>query len=185
MWIISQWSCYLRVPYTPIPVNFLQLSNFPEVSFQSHIPTPGESETKSLAVVLGNSNWSVGLSGHSRKDTRVPAPDPMAATCRLLGPQQVAPTYRVLKTLNEIHLHEYLSQPGRNKSSLSNTWETLFTHLLIRGTWVLTAMDQGFRCASVTKLEGLVNQGTLKVTKFIQKDEVIPWVRAEHSSACN
>lgn len=43
-----------QVPYKPIPVNFLQLSNFPEASFQSHITTPEESETKSLAVVLGD-----------------------------------------------------------------------------------------------------------------------------------
>lgn len=37
-----------------MPLNFLQLSNFPEIAFQSHVTTSGESKTESLAVGLGD-----------------------------------------------------------------------------------------------------------------------------------
>lgn len=45
---------FLKSPVNPYLSIFLQLSNFPEISFQSHVTTSEESETKSLAVGLGD-----------------------------------------------------------------------------------------------------------------------------------
>lgn len=69
----SERMCVSEVPCESVPLNFLKLSNFPEISFQSQVTTSEESETKSLAVGLGDgkAESQVGagpVSGQSRKD---------------------------------------------------------------------------------------------------------------------
>ena len=69
--------CVSEVSGMPVPVNFLQLSNFPEISFQSHITTSEEGERRSLAVGLwdGKADFQAKygpVSGYGRKDAGVP-----------------------------------------------------------------------------------------------------------------
>lgn len=74
---------FLKSPVNPYLSIFLQLSNFPEIYFQSHVTTSEESETKSLAVGLGDgkAESQVGagpVSGQRRKDL-APFPEQLPA----------------------------------------------------------------------------------------------------------
>lgn len=87
-------------------------------------------------------------------------------------PQQAVSGYKVLKTLNEIHLYENLSQPGRNKSSSSNIWGR-FAHKA-PDSW--QQWTSWFRCPSVTSQRDSLTQELLRSQKnLFKRTEVIPW----------
>lgn len=73
-----------------------------------------ENETKSLAVGLGDGEAEFQAEA---EPVSGPSSGSQCSHPQVLGPQQVVPRYRVLESLNEIHLYENLSQPGRIKSS--------------------------------------------------------------------
>lgn len=141
---------------------FLQLSHFPETSFQSHVTISEENKMKSLTVSLDVAKAKfqaeagpVSTSGHSRKNTRGSGSASWGSHLLLLWPQQVVPGHRVLKTLNELHLGEIcLSQAEMNLLKATFVGQRLFTHLLIQGIWILTTRDRLTQMSLCNKARG-------------------------------
>lgn len=86
--LLLERECVSEVTCKPKPLNFLQLSNFHEISFKRRVTTSEENETKSLAVSLddGQAEFQAEVEpvsgpGSGSRHSRLPAGSGTSAGC--------------------------------------------------------------------------------------------------------